>query len=80
MSNTTITKTAPATWTQPYYGIQHLGRPSDRRWATVSEMESGMATLVCWYLGCGFIEPQETTHDTAEEARSAGEAWVSGRA
>lgn len=64
-----------ANWTKPYYGVQHLGRATDGYWLTVSDYGS-FAELLKWFPGCK-LSPMEETHDTAEAARGAGEAWLS---
>lgn len=64
-------------WTRPYHGIQHLGQPRDRRWATVTDWGDS-AELVRWWLGCGFVEPTVEHFPSIDDARKAGEAWVSG--
>lgn len=69
--------TAPIAWTDPRFGVQHT--PSYRdgtriSWCTVSDLGLG-ANLLCRYPGCGF-EPLRTYHESAAEARAAGEAWL----
>ncbi len=63
-------------WTTPYLGYQHLlEQPtSNGRWATVDDRGS-YVELSGWYKGCGF-SPYDATFDTIEEARAAGEKWV----
>ena len=62
-------------WTKPYHGVQHSGDFGSRNyWATVCDYE-GFAELHCYFPGCGF-KPIQSTHDTAEQARAAGDAWL----
>lgn len=63
-----------AQWTTPTYGVQHLGKHGDRRWATVTDYGT-FALLLQWYQGCGF-DPHEERHPSAAAARAAGERWV----
>lgn len=66
--------TQKSEWSTPFYGVSHLGKPGDKRWATVSDRGSFTETQL-WFAGCGFY-PHEETFESMEEARSAGEAWV----
>lgn len=62
-------------WSKPHHGVQHLGRASDRRWATVEEYSPAFAVLTKWLQG-HFWESETVNFDSAAEARTAGEAWV----
>jgi hypothetical protein len=62
-------------WTKPYCGVSHCGKPSDgKRWATVEDHGS-FVTLLRWFPGCGF-KPNESTHDTVEDAKDKAEKWM----
>jgi hypothetical protein len=63
-----------ANWTKPFHGVTHLESGVRDRWVTVSDYSS-FATLKCWYPGCG-LRPIESTHDSMEEAKAAGEQWI----
>jgi hypothetical protein len=75
----------PATWTNPYYGVQHLtGLPvleakmsgSHVMRAQVTVTDRGMcATLMRWDRGMRPLHP-ELVFKTVEKARKAGEAWA----
>jgi len=62
-------------WSDPYYGLSHLGEleAGKRR---VSVQDHGNFALLCkWWPGCGF-SPTEMHHKTVTEAKRAGEHWL----
>jgi hypothetical protein len=61
-------------WTEPYYGVTHLGQLGDRRRVTVTFFPR-FATLDCYLQDSGFY-PRESTHTSLEDAKVAGEAWI----
>lgn len=63
-------------WTRPYCGVTHLGEKAGPSswWVTVTDRGS-FAELSCWFPGCGF-SPLKSTHDTVEQAKTAGEKWL----
>ena len=67
-----MTQKTPDTWTEPYFGIQHL-RPFSTRstWFTVKD-SGNSAELLTWFPGCGF-SPASETFDSAEDARAHAE-------
>ncbi len=66
-------------WSKPHHGIQHCTPFKERLnqtwWCTVVERGS-FAELTKWTPGCKF-NPREETFRNAEEARLAGEKWLS---
>jgi hypothetical protein len=64
-------------WTKPFHGVQHLGTLGDMRWATVTDYGS-FAELTHWARGVGITGNPQSRHDSAEQARQAGERWVRG--
>jgi hypothetical protein len=64
---------ANVVWTKPYYGVQHTGKDAKGRWCSVqnnhqwSELHRWLGTGLC--IGT-------SAHDTVEEARERGEAWL----
>ena len=62
-------------WSKPYYGVSHLGQLADDRWATITDYSS-FVELTGWFRSCG-TRPNEATFDTVEQAKAAGERWVS---
>lgn len=62
-------------WSKPYYGVMHLGASGDARWATVTDWGS-FAEVIKWAKGCGLCNTAESTYDTVEQAKAAGEAWI----
>jgi hypothetical protein len=72
MPSTTAPTATPTAWSAPYFGVQHRGSGSRR----VSVTDRGtFAELACWFPGCGF-EPDTSVHNSAAEARAAGDAWM----
>lgn len=67
-----------ATWTKPYCGVSHLTPAGKKSRVSVCDYGS-FAELHCWFPGCGF-SPIESQQGSAEEARVAGEQWLSGAA
>lgn len=63
-------------WTNPCYGVSHLGKITDRRWATVEDHGS-FCRLLMWFRGCGF-SPYEKCYNDINTAKSDGEHWVNG--
>lgn len=63
-------------WSAPNNGVQHLGCMNAPRWATVNDC-GAYAVLLKWFSGCRFA-PHTQKHESAEDARLAGEAWVLG--
>lgn len=72
MPQTTTATAAASTWSAPYMGIQHRGIGKCR--VSVTERE-GFAELARWTPNCGFA-PECTKHETAADARAAGDAWM----
>lgn len=64
-------------WSAPFHGVQHLDGPRTDTWATVQDHGS-FARLACNFPGSG-MNPIKSFHDTAEQARAAGEAWIKGQ-
>ena len=62
-------------WTKPYYGVSHMTPEGKKSRVSVADFVS-FAILTCWYPGCGF-SPRESRHDTAQQAKTAGEQWLS---
>lgn len=61
-------------WSEPFHGVQHLGKPSDGYWVSIADYGT-VAELALWFPGCKF-SPMKETHDTAESARAAGQSWL----
>ncbi len=64
-------------WTKEYCGLQHLGKLGTGKLRVSVERHTHCATLLEWYLGCGF-HPKETDYPTVEEAKQVGEAIMQG--
>ena len=62
------------TWTKPYCGVQHTEKTNRGRRCSVQD-NNRWARLLMWFEGCGF-SPRTSDHDTAEQAREAGEKWL----
>jgi hypothetical protein len=67
-------------WSKPYLGVSHLGKPGDRRWATVCESAAG-TELKLWVQGRGFEADKHwyPGSGSVEIAKGAGEDYVAGR-
>lgn len=65
---------ANTTWTPPFHGVTHGNVQGKRSYATVSDYDT-FAELSLWFYGCG-LRPIKQTHDTAQQAREAAEAWL----
>ena len=63
-------------WSEPYFGVTHLGAGSEERWATV-EMHGTVHVLTRWERGRLFGSQQEDFDDIAA-AKAAGERWYRG--
>ena len=63
-----------ATWTAPYFGVQHTQKDKHGRRCSVQDNKQ-WAELHMWFEGCGF-NPRTSHYDTVEEAREAGEKWL----
>jgi hypothetical protein len=66
-------------WTKAYYGVSHLGELSDARWCTVTEFVKGGAKVTRWSKNhvTGQRLSDEVEFDTVDQAKHAGEMWVS---
>lgn len=65
-------------WSMPYCGVSHLGRPGDRRWATIAQYDAG-AELTLWCRGYPPDKKWLGGIKAAELAKGVGEDWVAGR-
>jgi hypothetical protein len=76
--------TTPATWSKPYYGVQHLvqagkeGQTTSASWCTVVD-HGTWAESTFWPAGAGFGRAINLQHDSAADARVACEKWLSGQ-
>lgn len=61
-------------WTNPYFGVQHLGGLTDKYRASICD-HGKFCLLHKWYPGCGF-SPIEELHDNVTAAKSSGENWL----
>lgn len=62
-------------WSAPLAGLSHLLSADPNRWATVVD-HGTWAELSRWYPGCKF-RPIESRFGTVEQAKAAGERWLS---
>lgn len=67
--------TNPNTWTKPFHGVTHNGTAGHTNWWATVVDHGEWAELKCWHPGCGF-RPTVTHHDNVEQAKAAGEAWL----